>query len=103
MNRCPFDAIAFCEHNRFRAMRLLPTGEWAAIQPQLFTTALAVGIDALGSYRTRFCYEDQVLAVLAIGLWDGEGWPPFNWIKQKPEDVRNPALEAQHHDQPSPR
>lgn len=74
-------------------VRKLPTGEWAGIQQMMFTTALAVGLEDHG-YRTRFCYDGihQFMdAITALGAWDGQGFPPGYWIKQKPQDVTNPA------------
>lgn len=70
-------------------VKQLPSGEWAGIQRQLFTYALIVGIDKTG-YRTRFCYSLKTDAVEALAKWDGKGFPPGYWIKQKPEDVLNP-------------
>lgn len=69
--------------------RKLPSGEWAGIQRNLFTYGLVVGLDKTG-YRTRFCYSLKTDAVESLEKWDGEGFPPGYWIKQKPEDVLNP-------------
>lgn len=71
--------------------RQLPSGLWLAVRPQFVTTALCLDIDErVGTYRTRFCYENRFAAVLDFALWDGVGDPPGNWIKQKPEDRMNP-------------
>jgi len=67
--------------------RLLPTGEWAAIQQMMFTTGLFVGIDPIG-YRTRFCYEHVSQAAIALLTWDGKGDPPGLWIKEKGRNER---------------
>lgn len=67
----------------------LPNGEWLAIQNMLYTTGLFIVVDSM-TWRTRFCYEDFSDAVDACLEWDGEGDPPGNWIKQKPEDRLNP-------------
>lgn len=84
-----FDAIDFCVANAYYGVRLLPSGEWAAIHNFLFTTGLMVGLDRTG-YRTRFCYESVPEALVALEAWDGQGWPPGYWIKQKPEGILNP-------------
>jgi len=77
----------------YRNIRLLPTGEWAATLQMIFTTGLFVGLDETG-YRTRFCYETEHEAKQALEQWDGNGFPPGWWVKQKPEDVPNPAMES---------
>lgn len=72
------------------APRKLPTGEWAALQPMLYTTGLFI-IEKEHSWRTRWCYEYMADAADALATWNGEGDPPGPWIKQKPEDRLNPA------------
>lgn len=81
----------------YHPVRLLPTGEWAGIRDMLYTFGLHVGLDEIG-YRTRFCFPDRAAAEAALAAWDGEGFPPGFWIKQKPEDVRNPALPDRQED-----
>lgn len=44
------------------------------------------------SWRTRFCYEHSIDAVLAVQDWDGQGDPPGPWLKQKPEDRLGPGM-----------
>lgn len=75
-------------------VRKLPTGEWAGLQRMVFTTGLFIGLDEFG-WRTRFCFEDSGQAMAALAVWNGEGFPPGYWIKQKPEEVMNPLREAQ--------
>ena len=70
-------------------MRELPSGVSIGVFRFIYTTALMVGIDAYG-YRTRYCYERYDEAVAACNAWDGEGDPPGQWIKQKPENRINP-------------
>lgn len=70
--------------------RQLPTGEWAALQKQLFTTGLFI-VDSRHTWRTRWCYERKIDAMLALAKWDGKGDPPGPWIKQKPQERLNPA------------
>lgn len=81
----------FLKDQGYLLPRKLPTGEWAALYPQIYTWALVVGLDGIG-YRTRFCYESSGEAAAALGAWNGEGWPPGYWIVQKSRDgdVQNP-------------
>lgn len=74
--------------------RLLPTGEWAALQQMLYTTGLFVMFkdDPLAGWRTRYCYEKGADAREALAVWSGEGDPPGPWVKQYPEDRLNPIL-----------
>lgn len=69
--------------------RVLPNGEHAGVIDMQFTTALVVGIDEIG-YRTRFCFCTRAEAEQALEEWDGTGFPPGFWVKQKPEDAFNP-------------
>lgn len=69
----------------------LPSGEWAGVMDMLFTVGLFVGIDMVG-WRTRYCFPNRAAAEAALKAWDGEGFPPGYWIKQKPEDISNPNL-----------
>lgn len=62
--------------------KLLATGEWAALSPQIFTIGIAVGLDDT-CYRTRYCYELYNDAADALSNWDGRGDPPGPWIKEK--------------------
>ena len=73
----------------YRNLKKMPNGEWAGIQNMLFTTALVIGLDEIGC-RTRFCFETAEAAEVSLAEWEGEGFPPGWWIKQKPEDVDNP-------------
>jgi len=72
----------------WRAKRL-PSGEWLALQPQIFTWSLVIVRDKQ-SWRTRYCYEDPADAAAAFLAWVGAGDPPGNWVKQKPEERLNP-------------
>lgn len=76
---------------------MLPTGEVAGVMDMLFTTGLFVGLDYVGM-RTRFCFQRASDAEASLAEWDGKGFPPGWWIKQKPEDITNPlrAGEADH-------
>ena len=75
--------------NGYREIRRLPTGEIAGLMRFLFTTGLCVGLDDSG-YRTRFCFDGWNDAAQSLDAWDGRGFPPGWWIKQKPENVSNP-------------
>lgn len=77
----------------YHGVKRAKSGEWLGVQKQLFTTGLFV-IDADGGgWRTRYCYEHSIDAILALVEWDGEGDPPGPWIKQKPEERQGPGLE----------
>ncbi len=76
----------------YYAPRQIASGEWIAVQKMLFTTGLFV-IDADGAgWRTRFCYEHSIDAVLALLEWDGIGDPPGPWVKEKPSDRHGPGM-----------
>jgi hypothetical protein len=89
------DFQQFLEEEGYISPRLLPTGEWAAICQQMYTTALVVGLDREG-YRIRFCFENPLDAVVALHDWDGSGFPPGYWLKRKGEggDLTNPERKS---------
>jgi hypothetical protein len=75
------------------APKQFPSGEWAALRPMVYTTALCVGLDE-SSYARRFCYTNGLAAILALAQWDGVGDPPGPWLVEKGgpiPDRRNPA------------
>lgn len=77
----------------YHLARRIATGEWIGVQKQLFTTGLFV-IAADGSgWRTRYCYEYSIDAIIACLEWDGVGDPPGPWVKQKPQERQGPGLE----------
>jgi len=84
--------MAILAENGYTHVRQLPTGEWAAILKFIFTYGLCVGLDEYG-LRTRFCYGTEIEAVAALHEWDGKGFPPGWWLRQKPEDINNPLRE----------
>lgn len=97
MTRNEIEAVSEAERAAFAAfgynhVRKLPTGEWAGLQRMAYTTGLFLGLDSVG-YRTRFCYERYSDARDALGTWDGKGFPPGFWIKQKPEEIHGPGSE----------
>lgn len=78
------------EADGYLFVRQLPTGEWAGLMRMLYTTGLYVGLDET-SWKTRFCYENAPDALIALQAWDGEGFPPGYWVKQKPENIHGPG------------
>ena len=74
----------------YSPLRELPTGVNAGIQDMNYTAGLFVDMDETG-YRTRYCYATRAEAEAALQAWDGNGDPPGQWIKQKPEDRLGPG------------
>lgn len=68
------------------------SGEWLGVQKMLYTTGLFVIHEDGSAWRTRFCYEHSIDAVLALAAWDGEGDPPGPWVKEKPSDRHGPGM-----------
>lgn len=64
------------------------------IHPQIFTHAIAYGIDEEGNIEGRYCFTERIDAVIALSLWDGKGDPSGDWIKHKGQsgEYRNPKL-----------
>lgn len=71
----------------------LPNGKWVGYSQMLLTGGLFVGLDDSG-YEKRYCYETLKEAIVASLIWDGEGDPPGNWIKEKGNGIDriNPNL-----------
>lgn len=67
----------------YQNVRQLPNGQLVGTQPQLFTTGLFVGLDAVGDYAYRYCYEREADAAFAARTWNGVGDPPGPWLKLK--------------------
>lgn len=61
-----------------------------ALQKQLYTVGLVVGLDRTG-YQRRYCYERLGDAREALVQWDGKGDPTGPWIKEKPSDRLGPG------------
>ena len=72
----------------YKHVRQLPSGEYIGVLRMIFTWGVC--LMTIHGPRTRFCYETEAEAVEAAKTWDGEGWPPGYWIKQKPEGTPNP-------------
>lgn len=74
--------IEFLNANGYTKLKVMEDGTVCALQKQLFTVALVVGLDRTG-YRYRYCYEREYDASEALVQWDGAGDPPGPWIKVK--------------------
>jgi hypothetical protein len=85
------DLCAFLTGEGYYNLCCMPNRELAGVKRYLFTTAVVIGIDEWG-WRTRFCFETAREAEAALAAWDGTGFPPGFWIKQKPEEITNPRL-----------
>ena len=56
--------------------RLLPTGDYVAVIPFLFTYGVVTGPpEHWYSYADRWCYHRLAVAVAAATAWDGTGEP----------------------------
>lgn len=83
--------LKILKENGYCFFKVMPNGEIAALGAQIFTVGLFIGLDETG-YRTRFCFETAAQALTSLLAWDGKGFPPGWWVKQKPEDISNPLL-----------
>ncbi len=85
------DKLKKClDENGYLSVRELPNGKVAGIQQFIYTWGLCIGLDMYG-IESRFCYSSFAEANAALALWDGHGFPPGYWIKQKPEDITGPG------------
>lgn len=82
--------IEWLNENGYTHIKAMPDGTMCALQRQLFTTALMVGLDRVG-YKRRYCYERMADAREALVQWDGAGDPPGPWVKEKPSDRLGPG------------
>lgn len=87
------DTIRLCNVNGYLFPREVPGRGVCVVCPLLFTSAILVGIDAIGVGR-RYCYQTTEEAAVALAAWDGLGDPPGRWIKEKPGDRRGPGAIA---------
>jgi hypothetical protein len=78
--------------NGFTDARFM-NGRLHAVKRFTYTTAIVVGVDAIG-YERRYCFEQLEDAQAALRAWDGHGHPPGPWIKCKGTgiDLLNPEL-----------
>lgn len=86
------------ETNGYTHVKLMASGEIAALLPMIGSMGLFMGLDEVG-YRCWYSYPNDADATAAIDKWDGRGDPPGPWIKQKgrdlllgPVDRNNPNL-----------
>ena len=84
---------SFLAENGYTKIKVMEDGTVCALQKQLFTVAIVVGIDRVG-YERRYCYEREAVAREALVQWDGAGDPPGPWIKEKPSDRLGPGVIA---------
>lgn len=82
--------IEFLNENGYTHIKAMQDGTCCAIQRQLFTVGLFVGITR-GGWQRRYCYEREYDAREALIQWDGTGDPPGPWIKEKPSDRLGPG------------
>lgn len=63
---------------------VIPGKGLCAIRGFIYTVGLVIGLDETG-YKERYCYPNEYVmdAVIALKNWNGEGYPPGNWIKRK--------------------
>lgn len=81
--------IAALGYSHVRQLTAGPyAGMWIGLRGMIFTTGLCVMDEE--AVLTRFCFESWTEAVEAVETWDGHGWPPGMWLKQKPQDIPNP-------------
>jgi hypothetical protein len=96
VSRPPLDGVpkqSFIEwlnENGYTHVKVMPDETVCAIQRQLFTVGLIVGLDRVG-WKRRYCYEREYDAREALIHWDGKGDPPGPWIKEKPSDRLGPG------------
>lgn len=82
--------IEWLNANGYSRIKVMQDDTVCALQNQLYTTGLVVGLDRTG-YTRRYCYERWYDAKEALIQWDGVGDPPGPWIKEKPSDRLGPG------------
>jgi hypothetical protein len=82
--------IEWLNANGYTRIKVMPDETACAIQSQLFTCAIIVGLDRTG-WKRRYCYEREADAREALVQWDGKGDPPGPWIKEKPSERLGPG------------
>ena len=86
------------EHYYFYDIKIVnKTGVLCALQRMAFTVGLMVDLyndGGLLNYRYRYCFPSLKEAYESLQQWNGEEYPPGNWIKRKGEggDLRNPNI-----------
>lgn len=82
--------IEYLNANGYHRIKVMQDDTVCALQSQLYTTGIVVGLDRTG-YKRRYCYERMEDAREALVQWDGAGDPPGPWIKEKPSDRLGPG------------
>lgn len=89
------DDLLACGLNTYAEPRVLTdgpfTGNYVHLAQMLFTCAVIVSDADDGNPITRWCYHTRREAKAALDAWDGNGDPPGEWIKRKPEDISREA------------
>lgn len=81
--------LDLAKNQGYYAMKLLATGEMAALSTQLFTVGIIVFNQ--NCILKRWCFEEGDEALASLRAWEGVGDPPGNWVKQKlPVERMNP-------------
>jgi len=68
------------QENGYYHIKEIGDGEFAAILPFLFTTAIIKGLTEIG-YTHRWCFKTPAEAVAEIVKWDGTGHPGGQWTR----------------------
>ena len=98
MNKPKYDPKLYIEAG-VHIVKRLDSGIEIAVIKMLFTWDLCYNIDPNSMsdfYECRYMYATEGEAVEACIKWDGEGYPPGNWIKRKgiyPE-ISNPNYKS---------
>ena len=98
MNKPKYDPKLYIEAG-VHIVKRLDSGIEIAVIKMLFTWDLCYNIDPNSMsdfYECRYMYAKEGEAVEACIKWDGEGYPPGNWIKRKgiyPE-ISNPNYKS---------
>ena len=75
---------------KYKYVRLLPDGRWAAVFPLMYTGAIIVGrVGNMISYDDRWCYLNVTAALTALDAWDGSG-EPSGWHRHPATGRRRP-------------
>lgn len=90
---------AFAIHNHYTAARVLPDGvHYAAVMPQIYTTAIVVGeVGDETNILDRWCYLLPQSAHLALAVWDGVK-EPGGWHRH-PASGRRVSVDPDERDE----